>query len=89
MGTCNFYVICRDENETKKVLNFNNSLSQIFTYSDNYYDLYDYFNTYLNDVEDGEDFEFVDTSNNNYSSHNIDGFSESCYKNNYCLLIDF
>ena len=89
METCNFYVICRDENETKNVLNFNYSLSQIFTHRDNYYDLYDYFNAYLNDVEDGEDFKFVDTSNNNYSSHNIDGFSESCYKNNYCLLIDF
>lgn len=99
MSAMSFNVICESAKMTQKVLNLPKTLGdaskKVFSYVDFYDDLYNkFFASYLNDLEKGdktwkEDGKFKADFGNPFDSGNIKGFSESCYINDYCMVISF
>lgn len=98
MSTMSFNVICESAEMTQKVLDLPRNLGdadkKVFSYVTFYDDLYQYFASYLNDLEKGdktwkEDRKFKADFGNPFDSGNIDGFSKSCYINDYCIVISF
>lgn len=99
MSTMSFNVICESAEMTQKVLDLPTVLGdanmKVFSYVHFYDNLYNQcFASYLNDLEKGdktwkEDGKFKADFGNPFDSGNIDGFSESCYINDYCIVISF
>ena len=93
-----FNVICESDEMTQKVLDLPRTLGdaskKVFSYVEFYDELPQYFAYYLNDLEKDdkawkEDGKFKADFGNPFDSGNIDGFSESCYINDYCMVISF
>lgn len=82
-----FEVHCRNANETRNVIDWPSD--ELFRYDDNYSDIYDYFASYLNDIEDGPHTQFKADSNNPYSGPNTEGFEEYLYNKQDGIYIQF
>ena len=84
-----FEVHCINANETKNVINWPSN--ELFKYDDNYSDLYDYFNAYLNDIEDeaSPHAQFKADDNNPYSSPDVEGFEKYLYYKQNGIYIQF
>lgn len=82
-----FEVHCRNANETRNVIDWPSD--ELFRYDDNYSDIYDYFVSYLNDVEDGPHTQFKADHNNPYSGPNAEGFEEYLYNKQDGIYIQF
>lgn len=82
-----FEVHCRNANETRNVIDWPSD--ELFRYDDNYSDIYDYFASYLNDVEDGPHTKFKADDNNPYSGPNAEGFEEYLYNKQDGIYIQF
>ena len=98
MSGMSFNVICESAEMTQKVLDLPRTLGdadkKVFSYTDFYDDLHQCFAKYLNILEKGdkewkEDGKFKADFGNPFDSGNIAGFSESCYINDYCMVISF
>lgn len=99
MSAMSFNVICESAEMTQKVLDLPRTLGdadkKVFSYMAFYDDLYNrFFAAYLGDLEKGdktwkEDGKFKADFGNPFDSGNIDGFSKSCYINDYCIVISF
>ena len=82
-----FEVHCKNAKETRNVINCKSD--ELFRYDDNYSDLYDYFVSYLNDIEDGPYTRFKADDNNPYSSADADGFENYLYYKKNGIYIQF
>lgn len=82
-----FEVHCINANETRNVINWPSN--ELFGYDDNYSDLYDYFTSYLNDIEDGPYIQFKADDNNPYSSADVEGFEKYLYYKQNGIYIQF
>ena len=99
MSAMSFNVICESAEMTQKVLDLPRTLGdadkKVFSYMTFYNDLYNrFFDAYLGDLEKDdkgwkEDGKFKADFGNPFDSGNIDGFSKSCYINDYCMVISF
>ena len=98
MSAMSFNVICESAEMTQKVLDLPRTLGdadkKVFSYEEFYDELPQYFAAYLGDLEKGdkewkEDGKFKADFGNPFDSGNIDGFRESCYINDYCMVISF
>lgn len=82
-----FEVHCKNANETINVINWKSY--ELFGYDDSYSDLYDYFDSYLNDIEDGPHIQFKADDNNPYSSADVEGFEKYLYYKQNGIYIQF
>lgn len=82
-----FEVHCKNSNETRNVINWPSN--ELFGYDDSYSDLYDYFTSYLNDIEDGPYTQFKADDNNPYSSADVEGFEKYLYYKQNGIYIQF
>lgn len=82
-----FEVHCINANETRNVINWPSN--ELFGYDDSYSDLYDYFTSYLNDIEDGPYTQFKADDDNPYSSADAEGFEKYLYYKQNGIYIQF
>ena len=82
-----FEVHCINATETRNVIDC--SRYELFKYDDNYSDIYDYFDSYLNSVEDGPYNQFKADDNNPYSSADAEGFEKYLYYKQNGIYIQF
>lgn len=82
-----FEVHCRNANQTRNVIDC--PKNELFIYNNKYNVIYDYFASYLDDVEDGPHSQFKADYNNPYSSHSVDEFEEYLYNKQDGIYIQF